>query len=257
MQSYPYVTYPYATGATVPINYMTPAHYQQNQPLYVNQSYNHYGRIPATVPYVSQQAPYHLPPISNRMPMMLQPQQQQQPYIQHFQYPQMNYYNPNGFNGVRPVAPVKNAPKKAVIDLKDNPSDSKANRAINRRTSNKDMNDLSKNKGTQVRVSRIRRRSKRNNDFQDDSSDDEFERIPLGSPRPERLKLPLAPSKRLAAQNQRRSLTMSSCSHCSTCTNCSCSECRHQNGRHFYDDCPQCRAELEREKAQTKRQKPK
>ena len=256
MQPYhQYITYPYLTNTTASMNYMTPVNYQQSAPVYLNQPYNHYGRMP--LQYVPHQEAYPFPPISNSMPMMIQPQTHQ-PYIQQFQQPQAYFYNRNRFNGVRPGAPVnknlkKNALRKNLIEPKNNAPDGKKNPLIKELTSN---NDFSKSKSTKSRVAIINRTPKRNNGFQD-SSDDEFERIPLDSPRIEAFKQSSLPPKRSTAQIQRIPSTASSYSHCSTCTNCSCSECRQKNGRHMYDDCPQCRAEWEREHAQTKRQKPK
>jgi len=216
MQPYPYTTYPYPNGATMPVHYMAPPNYQQNPIVRPIQ----YGPQPLYYP-PGYPAPGLLPP-----PMSIPPPQPQN----RFQHPQAYYYNHNGVNPVVPYnskAPIA-VPKKDTIE----------NKEIKNLVLNNDINNSLKNKSTEVKLSKNYQNTKNKSNLQDDdSSDDEYEQIPLDSAR-------LQTSKHPTAHTQRVSSAASNFSHCSTCTNCSCSECRHENRGRIYDDCPQCRQRI-------------
>jgi hypothetical protein len=262
MQSYPYGSYPYPNGGQMPVRYAVPAGYRQSSPPFANQSFDRYATAPATVrspPNMVQPVRYppgygpggYLPPnmpmspTSNRMPVGNSPRPQQQ-----LQPPQPYYYNPYGPNGGSPTASLGSqiaAPKKGAKEFKDNAftiaPDGAHSEAIKGLVSNNDINDLLKHKGTKVKVSKIYRITKtKPNIIANDSSDEELPPpIQKQQPPPQPVQRPISSS--------------SSGSHCSTCSNCSCSECRHEKQSHGHDDCPECRAEQEREQARRRRRK--
>ncbi len=256
MQPYPYITYPYPypNGATMPVPYMAPPNYQQSSIVHPTQY------VPQLLPYPPGYPVPRLPPphMSTMIPIVPPPQLQKQ-----FQHPQAYYYN---HNGVNPAVPY-NSKAPAAVPKKD----TKENKEIKTLVLNNNTNDSLKHKSTRVKLSKIYRNSKNKPSFQDnDSSDDEYEQIPLDSARPQTFKYSTTQTKRSTAHTQRLPSAASNCSHCSACTNCSCTECRYQNKghiyddcpqcrqqneEHIYDDCPQCRAEWEYQQAQIRRQK--
>ncbi len=248
MQPYAYAAYPNPNSATMPVHYMAPTNYPQSSPPFVNQSLNHYTGIPTTgqpIQYAPQPLNY---PVEYMMPIL--PPHPMPIVSQQFQHPQGYYYNSNASNGVNPTA-LSDAKTTAAVKKKGAKSQGSKNLVANN-----NANNLLKQKGTKVKLSKIYRISNKNPGFQDnDSSDDEYEQVPLDSPQPRTLKQSSIQFKRLSTQIQRIPSAASSCSHCSTCTNCSCSACHNPNGEHVYDDCPQCRAEWEYQQVQSRRQK--
>jgi hypothetical protein len=243
MQPYSYAVYPTPNGATMPVYHTPPTYYQQSSVPYANQSsvpyanqssvpyanqssvpyanqtYDNYAAIPSTGP-ANQYAPYPLYyPATGMPPRPMMPSSSQ------FQQPPGYYYVSNG--GYQAV-PSNSQSTKHVPERTNT-----QNQAMQGMMSNSNTNDLSNHKGTKGRMSKNHRIKNK-----DDSNDDEYESIPLYSSRSQIC-------QQSAAHNPRPA---SSCSRCSTCSNCSCSECRHENRKHVYDNCPQCRAEWERAK---------
>jgi hypothetical protein len=257
---------PYANGAQMPVRYSIPPGYGQNSPPYANQ-YDRYAAIPAAVyPAQNVPQPVRYPPgyrtgqssaASTMTPVGISPRPQQPPkQLEQLQPPQPYYYNPYGANGKTPAPPPPPSPKKGAKEYKDNAftiaPDGPHSESIKGLVSNNDINELLKHKGTKVKVSKIYRITKtKPNIVNDDSSDEE---LPIRVPQP----LPPPPPP-LPAPIQRPISSSSSDSHCSTCSNCSCSNCRSRSRdrrrSHGYDDCPECRAELNREQARRQRRK--
>ncbi|CAF0996297.1 unnamed protein product [Rotaria sp. Silwood1] len=255
MQPYPYGQYVYPNAAPMPVRYMIPPGQRQPSPPFANQAFNHYATVPANVrpPQIMTQ-PIRYPPVYAQpgMQMPYGPPQQRQPPEQ-LRPPQPYYYNPYGSNQETSTAspdPKTPAPKKGLKEYKDNAftiaPDGAQNETIKGLVSNNDINDLLKHKGTKVKVSKIYRITKTKPDIKpDESSDEDLPPIPVAQARPQTIQRPVSSS----------SSSSSSCSHCSTCSNCSCSECRDRYRSHTYDDCPECRAERDREQARRQRRK--
>ncbi|CAF1282963.1 unnamed protein product [Rotaria sordida] len=252
-QPYPYGQYVYPNGAPMPVRYMVPSGQTQASPPFANQAFNRYPTVPAnTYPPQNMTQPIRYPPVYAqpimRMPYNT-PQQQQQ---QQQQPPQPYYYNPYASNQETPTAssnPKTPAPKKGAKEYKDNAftiaPDGTQNETIKGLVSNNDINELLKHKGTKVKVSKIYRITKTKPEIKpDESSDEDLPPVPVAPSRPQTIQRPVSPSS-----------SSSSCSHCSTCSNCSCSECRDRDRSHGYDDCPECRAEWNREQARRQRHK--
>ena len=259
MQPNPYRTTQYPNGTAVPVRYMVPAGYRQPSPPFANQSFNRYSGVPTTVhvpPSVVQPVRYppgyappgaQMPYGSTMMPTGIPQQQPRQP--EQLQPPKPYYYNPNISTPATPASTVDSqtpAAKKGAKEYKDKAftiqPDAARSETIKGLVSNNEINDLLKHKGTKVKVAKIYRISKTKPDIKPDSSSDEELPLPVTAPvRQEPKERPVSSS--------------SSCSHCSTCSNCSCSECRHRRRSHTYDDCPECRAEWEREQARRHRRK--
>jgi len=250
MQPNPYAAYQYPNGAYNPqmqVRYMVPrAGYPQNSPPFANQAFDRYAATQANIrpnPNIMQPIrPVQGPrPGYAPTPVGTSPQQQQQ-----LQPPQPYYYNPNGAATPRPPPP-----KKGVKEYKDNAftiaPDGAHSEAIKGLVSNNDINDLLKHKGTKVKVSKIYRITKTKPEIINDSSSDEELPLPM-SRGSSQIAAP-------AAVVQRPISASSTDSHCSTCSNCSCSDCRNRERSHTYDDCPECRAEWERERARRQRRK--
>ncbi len=245
MQPYSYIAYPNPNRATMPVPYKPPANnYRQSSTVRPTQ----YAPKPFRYPPGHPGRVLPRPPVSTMLPVM-------PPQFQQFQYPQTYYYNPNEANPAVPSnsKPSAAEPKKDAKEYKDNVPHGAQNQGIKGLLSNNNINDLLKHKGTKLKVSKIYRITKMKPDS--NSSDDEYEQVPLDSPRPRTQKQSSVPTKRSTAQIQRIPSVASSCSHCSTCTNCSCSECLYRNGRYVYDDCSECRAERKRQQIHTTRQK--
>jgi len=264
MQSYPYAPYPYANGAPMPVHYMVPNGYRQNSPPFANQSFDRYvsmttnvrppQSIPQPIRYPPGYRPGYMPPGSTMMPAGASPRPQQQlRQSDQLQPPQPYYYNPYGPNGGKPAAKKPLAPKKGAKEYKDNAftiaPDGPHSESIKGLVSNYDINDLLKHKGTKVKVSKIYRITKTKPDTPvDDSSEDDL--------LPPIQQNPPQPIQKPPSQLIRRPVSSSSSdSHCSTCSNCSCSECRHRIRSHVDDDCPECRAERNREQARRQRRR--
>jgi len=277
MQPNPYAAYPYQypanpNGAAIPVRYMVPTGYRQNSPPFANQSFDRYSTVlPATRPPPSMGQAAHYPPgyaPGGYLPRGMAPpppastmtpirspthsqQQQQRKNSEQLQPPQPYYYNPYGPNGAPPTA-ASQASKKGAKEYKDNAftiaPDGARSEAIKGLVSNNDINDLLKHKGTKVKVSKIYRISKTKPEIKPDSSSDD-DLPPLLETPPRQQPLPPPPPV------QRPISSSSSGSHCSTCSNCSCTECRGRGRSHTYDDCPECRAEWNREQARRQRRK--
>jgi hypothetical protein len=226
MQPYPYGAYPNAHGAAMSAQYMVPPNYQRSYP-------------PSAVPsgYRPEFNPVGLPPppMSVMMPIMSSPRPQHQPeYRQQVNNPREYHRNPA-----------------VSTDSKKDPKGSKHNRAIgaeNKRI--QDLlgnNELRKHKGTKLKESKTYQISKKKSDEQKNDSSDNDES--LNNVRPVLFSIQSSSQDRPPLHNDRILSAASSCSHCSTCSNCSCSHCRDTQGGHIYDDCPECRAEQEREQA--------
>ncbi|CAF3584763.1 unnamed protein product [Rotaria socialis] len=146
-------------------------------------------------------------------------------------------YNPNGMNLVKPSDPN--------------------NEIMNGIISNNNSRDLIHEKDTKYKLSKIYRIQKTKPDIhKDDSSEDESKKKML-------ITIPIVvPVQRKASSSPSSSCSSSSsysgcstCSHCSTCSNCSCTECRTKEKGVFYDDCPACRAERERQQIKQQNRK--
>jgi hypothetical protein len=270
MQPNPYAPYPYPTanGGQMPVRYMIPNGYRQSSPPFANQSFDRYAAIPpaAVRPPPGSIQPIRYPPgyypPNMRMPpgSSPRPQQQQPKPNEQLQPPQPYYYNPYGPNGASPagsLGPRGQAPKKGAKEFKDNAftiaPDGAHSEAIKGLVSNNNINDLLKHKGTKIKVSKIYRISKTKPDIPaPDSSDDDLP-LPIQQPRSQPT---LPPQQQQIQQQIERPLSSSSsASHCSTCSNCSCTDCRDRKQSHTYDDCPDCRAERNREQARRQRRK--
>jgi hypothetical protein len=253
----PYAYTPYQNGAQMPVRYAMPPGYGQTSPPYANQSYDRYAAMPTAVRppqnmtppvrYPPGYIPGQSPPASTMSPVGASPRPQQP---QQLKPPNSYYYNPYGADGKTPAVP----PKKGTKEYKDNAftiaPDGPHSESIKGLVSNNDINDLLKHKGTKVKVSKIYRITKtKPNIVNDDSSDEELP-LPIPQPPPPPPPQPLPPVQRPISSS-------SSDSHCSTCSSCSCSDCRSRSRRrsHIYDDCPECLAELNREKARRQRRK--
>ncbi|CAF1450974.1 unnamed protein product [Rotaria magnacalcarata] len=148
-------------------------------------------------------------------------------------------YYPNGIN------PVK--------------SNDANNEIMNGIISNNNSRDLIHEKGSKYKLSNIYRIQKTKPAIhKDDSSEDESKKkIPVTIPIVVTQQPIVAPVQRKASSSTSSSSSSSysgcsTCSHCSTCSNCSCTECRTKENGVFYDDCPACR--VDRERQQTKQQ---
>lgn len=210
MQPYSYIPGP--NGTMVPVRYMPPP--PNYQPVY-------------PVNYAPQ--PMHYQPVypTPNVPMMPYVIPSQYPPVQQYYYPNMSHLRPSRL-------PQKKDDKLGAT------SDSKQNKGLQGLVgANSDVNELLKQKGTKIKLSKIYRITKKKHnpqDDDDDTSDDEYEQLPIDSARTSSLQPSALPYPRIPSAT-------SSCSHCSTCSNCSCSDCRIQNGGHLYDDCPECRAQ--------------
>lgn len=242
------------------VRYMVPqGGYRQSSPPFANQAFDRYGgmqpnvrpnpNIMQPIRYPQGARPGYMPPNMSMMSTAssprppVNPQQRIRPGEQ-LQPPQPYYFNPNG------PSPRPPPPKKGVKEYKDNAftiaPDGAHSEAIKGLVSNNDINDLLKHKGTKVKVSKIYRITKTKPEIIADSSSDEELPPPI-----QQAPAPVA----RAAVVQRPVSAASSDSHCSTCSNCSCGDCRARERSHTYDDCPDCRAERERERARRQRRK--
>lgn len=250
MQPHSYIAVPNPNTRTVPVRYMVPGNYRQTLP--VRPPYP-YASQPMHYQPVNQARSLPPPPPETIVPIPL-PNQYRQQYPQ--QYHQPYYYDPNV---AYPPPPYNSKPSKTTVKTgyKDDKyalaSNGTQNKGIQNLVGNSDINELLKHKGTKIKVSKIYRISKKKpNLLDDDTSDDEYESVPLDSPSP---RLRTRTLKQSSVPIQRIPSAASSCSHCSTCTNCSCSDCRTRNSTHPYDDCRECRAERERQYIQETQQK--
>ncbi|CAF3332622.1 unnamed protein product [Rotaria socialis] len=263
MQGYPYGQYVYPNsaqmpGAQMPVRYMVPSGYRQPSPPFANQSFNRYATVPSnpTPPQnMTQQVRY--PPGYAQPDMQMPHASLQQQTPQQLQPPQPYYYNPYGTNQEAPSvtpAPKTPASKAGAKEYKEKAftiaPDGTQSETIKGLVSNSNINDLLKHKGTKVKVSKIYRITKTKPDLKADSSSDDD--LPLLKP-PSRTQQPQPVPQ--PQETQRPSSSSSSCSHCSTCSNCSCTECRDRSRSHVYDDCPECRAEWNREQTRHRRRK--
>jgi hypothetical protein len=257
MQPYSYVPYPNPNGASMPNRYMVPANYQQRSPPFDRYAGvppvvrpTHYVPVPVRYPpgYIQRYPAPGLPPqpMPTMIPVLGPPRPQYGNQSHPLQPPQAYYYNPNGSTEGHSEMPLNSNPstsatKKSGKEYKNKPF-----------TDNNDMNELLKQKGTKVKISKIYRITKQKPERQDnESTDDEYEPVSLESARPRTIQqLPPPPP---SVYVQRAPSASSTGSHCSTCSNCSCGECRSRGQGHTYDDCPECRAE--REQAQAKQYK--
>lgn len=282
MQPNGYPGYPYPTGPANPqmqVRYMVPpSAYRQTSPPFANQAFDRYGMMPGTVrPNSNMMQPMRypqgtrpgylpsgvpatpgMPPIG--MPPRLPVSQQQSRSADQLQPPQPYYFNPNGLNP---------PPKKGAKEFKENAftiaPDGAHSEAIKGLVSNNDINDLLKHKGTRVKVSKIYRITKTKPEAVAASSSDEELPAPYQKPPSQSQPTPYQkpPSQPQAQQQpppppasvQRPDSSSSSNSHCSTCSNCSCTDCRARERTRSYDDCPECRAEREREQARRRRRR--
>jgi hypothetical protein len=264
---YPNAYYPNANGAQMPVRYMIPNGYRQNSPPFANQSFDRYASMPAVArppQYIAQPVRYppgyrpgFVPPGSTMMPVGSSPRPQQNRQSEHLQTPQQYYYNPYGPNGGNPGAPTV-PPKKGAKEYKDNAftiaPDGAHSETIKGLVSNNDINDLLKHKGTKVKVSKIYRITKTKPDIPVDDSSDEDLILPTRQSPQKSIQQSLPPPPP-PPPIQRPISSSSSDSHCSTCSNCSCSDCRDRRRSHVYDDCPECRAEFNREQVRRQRRR--
>ena len=268
---YPYAPYQYNNGAPMPVRYAMPTGYRQGSPPFANMAFDRYGNVAAGVrPAMPMMQPIRPRFPSNPMPAPVVTSPQGATPGEVLQPPTPFYYNPYGKNPPAPSPDTKSvASKKGAKEYKETAftirPDGAEGETIRGLVSNNDINDLLKQRGTKVKVSKIYRITKTKPEAQQaDSSDEE---IPLPTPNQRPSLAPAAaaraaataaatPSTAPPAASQRRSSSSSSCSTC--CSQCSCSSSDYDDRRrrsHSYDNCPECRAERERDRHRQRRRR--
>ena len=249
----PNANYPPPNQTTMPVRYMIPNGHRPVAPPFNNMAMDRYATIAngvqSTLPPPVRN-PY--PPNPMRAPVPPSPRAQTPGNNgEQLQPPQPYYFNPYGNNATPAPDPKAAPPKKGVKEFKDAAfviqPDGANGDPIRGLVSNNNINDLLKHKGTKVKVSKIYRITKTNNEAQQlDSSDDDIVPLPQAQPTPAPAPAPAPAVQQTRRRSPSSSSSSSSSSRCSTCSS-SCSECRSYRRPSSYDDCPECRAERRRE----------
>lgn len=253
----------------MPVRYMVPPGYRQPSPPFANQAFNRYGVAPPN-PYPAQNMSRFPPGYVQPVTRMPSGPIQQTPVVQSpqlLQPPEPYYYNPYGSNqpdsvSIAPSAKTTSTNKTGAKEYKEKAftiaPDGLQSDTIKGLVSNDNINNLLKHKGTKVKVSKIYRITKTKPDIKPDSSSDDDDLLltkqpPPPPPQAQQSQTALPPPSQ---ESQRPVSSSSSCSTCSTCSSGSfCSECNYRSRSHTYDDCPECRAEREREHGRRRRHK--